>query len=155
MLKYFILLILAFLGVFAGLLISYFAKEELKAGKIYFNIFRHILFVVILVLFFLKNWSILLVLVVALLIIIFSFSKYRETLYYYALAVVFFLSWKYNGFALIAPLIFLYGLPIGGIYLQDHFKDIKKVKKIIGGLFKQYIGFFIVGLVLGIIGLFL
>lgn len=153
MLSYLALLLIVFLGVFIGLLISYMAKEELKPGAKYFNILKHAVFLAILVVFFVKNPSIMFVLVIAAIIIAFSFSKHWETLYYYALGIIFFLSWKYNGFSLLAPLMFLYGLPLGSLYLFHHIKE--KKKKIILGLLRQYVGFFIVGLILGIIGLFL
>lgn len=168
LLTYLIILIIAFLGLYFGLIIGYMAEEELKPGRKYFVALKHLLFLVILALFFIKNPSIIFIIFLALLIIIFSFSKYRETLYYFTLAVVFFLSWHFNGFALIAPLIFLYGFPVGSIYLYNHLKDKKKSnrnkrflgvpaepKKMILGMLKQYVGFVVVGFLLGIIGLFL
>lgn len=153
LLSYIILLIIIFLGLFIGLLIGYMAKEELKPGKKYFDILRHALFISILVVFFVKNPSVVFIIFIAALVIIFSFSKHRETLYYYVLAVIFFLSWHYNGFALLAPLIFLYGFPIGSIYLYNHIK--KKKKQVILGLLKQYVGFLVVGIILGLLGLVL
>ncbi|MBW2990888.1 hypothetical protein KY348_04230 [Candidatus Woesearchaeota archaeon] len=155
LLTYLVLIIIVFLGLFIGLLIGYSVQEELKPGLKYFNILRHLLFIAILIVFFVKNPSIPFILLIALLIIAFSFSRYRETLYYYALAVIFFLSWLYNGFTLLAPLIFLYGFPVGSIYLYHHIKEKNKKKKIILGLLKQYAGFLIVGVILGLIGLVL
>jgi len=131
------------------------AEEELKPGRKYFVAMKHLLFLVVLALFFIKNPSTIFIIFIALLIIIFSFSKHRETLYYYALAVIFFISWQFNGFTLIAPMIFLYGFPIGSIYLFNHLKDKKNKKKIAIGMLKQYVGFLIVGFLLGLIGLFL
>ncbi len=148
---YLLLLLIVFLGLFVGLLIGYMAKEELKPGLKYFNWLRHIIFIAILILFFVKNPSLLFLLVVAVLIILFSLSKHRETLYYYALAVIFFLSWGYNGFTMITPLIFLYSLPLGSMYLYAHVKE-KKIKVILG-LFYKYAGFLINGMVLGILWL--
>ena len=153
LLSYIILLIIIFFGLFIGLLIGYMAKEELKPGKKYFDILKHALFIAILVVFFVKNPSVVFIIFIAVLVIIFSFSRKWETLYYYALAVIFFLSWHYNGFALLAPLIFLYGFPIGSIYLYNHIK--KKKKQVILGLLKQYVGFLVVGIILGLLGLVL
>ena len=152
---YLIILIIAFLGLYLGLIIGYMAEEELKPGRKYFVAMKHLLFLVVLALFFIKNPSTIFIIFIALLIIIFSFSKHRETLYYYALAVIFFISWQFNGFTLIAPMIFLYGFPIGSIYLFNHLKDKKNKKKIAIGMLKQYVGFLIVGFLLGLIGLFL
>ena len=164
LLNYIVLLIIVFLGLFIGLLISYMTKEELKPGNKYFEILRHALFIAIIVIFFVKYPSIPLILITAVLIIILSFSKHRETLYYYALAWIFFISWQYDyviykgatyGFILLAPLIFLYGFPIGSIYLYNHIKEKNKKKKIILGMFRQYVGFLIVGIILGLLGLVL
>lgn len=152
---YLIILLISFLGLYFGLIIGYMAEEELKPGRKYFVAMKHLLFLVVLALFFIKNPSTIFIIFIALLIIIFSFSKHRETLYYYALAVIFFISWQFNGFTLIAPMIFLYGFPIGSIYLFNHLKDKKNKKKIAIGMLKQYVGFLIVGFLLGLIGLFL
>jgi len=152
-LTYLALLVLAFLGVFIGLLIGCLAKEELKPGLQYLDILRHAVFIAVLLIFFAKNWSILFVLLIAFILILFSLTKHRETLYYYALALIFFLSWRYNGFTMIAPLVFLYGLPLGSIYLYKHIKE-KKTKVVLGALY-TYAGFIINGVVLGLLGLFL
>ena len=128
------------------------AKEELKKGKIYFKIMLHSVFLIILITFFIKNPSILFIIFIALLIIVFSLNKHRETLYYYALAVILFLSWKYNGLEMIASLIFLYSLPLSAIYLEEHLKQ-KKIK-VFFGLLQKYIGFLILAIILGFIGIF-
>jgi len=150
---YLLLLVLVFIGLFIGLLVGYFCKEELKPGMNYLNWLRHLLFIAILITFFVKNPSWLFIILVAVIIILFSLSKNRETLYYYALAVIFFLSWRYNGFAMIAPLIFLYGFPLGSMHLYYNIKE--KKKQVILKLFYRYAGFLINGLVLGLLGLLL
>jgi len=160
LLTYFALLIIAFLGIFIGLLIGYLTKEELKPGFDYLNWLMFIILAASIVIFFAKNWSILFVMLIAAIMLAFSFSKHRETLYYYALAVIFFLSWRYNGFTLLAPLIFLYGLPLGSIYVHNHAsinenkrKRAVKKKEVVLGAFYQYAGFLINGIILGILGL--
>lgn len=150
---YLVILVLAFLGLYVGLFVSYFCKEELKPGLNYLNWLRHLIFIAILIIFFVKNPSWLFVILISVIIIIFSLSKNRETLYYYALAIVFFLSWRYNGFAMIAPLIFLYGFPLGSMHLYYNIKE--KKKQVILKLFYRYVGFLINGLILGLIGLLL
>jgi hypothetical protein len=144
---------LAFLGLYAGLLVAYFCKEELKPGMKYLNWLGHIIFITILAIFFVKNPSWLFFILVAAIIILFSLSKNRETLYYYALAVIFFLSWRYNGFTMMAPLIFLYGFPLGSMHLYYNIKA--KKKQVILKLFYRYAGFLINGIVLGLLGLLL
>jgi hypothetical protein len=151
LLTYFALLAIAFLGLFIGILIGYLTKEELKPGFNYLNWLMFLILAAVIVIFFAKNWSILFVLLIAALMLAFSLSRHRETLYYYSLAVIFFLSWRYNGFTLLAPLIFLYGLPLGSIYVHNHIKE-KKKKMVLGALYK-YAGFLINGIILGILGL--
>src|SRR3972149_1491293 len=46
-LNYFLLLIITYLGLFAGTIISYFTKGELKSGKKYFAYARSVLFSII------------------------------------------------------------------------------------------------------------
>jgi hypothetical protein len=150
---YLLTLVLAFLGLYAGLIVSYFCKEELKPGMDYLNWLMHIIFIAILAIFFVKNPSWLFIILVSAIIIFFSLSKNRETLYYYALAIIFFLSWRYNGFAMIAPLIFLYGFPLGSMHLYYNIKE--KKKQVIMKLFYRYVGFLINGIILGLIGLLL
>jgi hypothetical protein len=146
LLTYFLLLLIVFIGVFVGLLISYFSKEELKPGFQYINALRHMIFLVIIVLFFIYNPDWVFAVIIGAIILLFSFHKHRETLYYYALALFFFLSWKYNGFGLISQLIFLYGITLGSIYLHAHMKE--KIKKVILGAFYRYAGFLICGVAL-------
>jgi len=162
LITYLILLMIIFLGLFIGLLISYMAQEELKPGREYFDILKHGLFIAILIVFFVKYPSVPLILTTAVLIILTSFSKHRETLYYYILAWIFFISWWVDyvvyervtyGFVLLAPLIFLYGFPVGTIYLYRHLKQEKK--QVILGMLRQYAGFLIVGVILGLLGLVL
>lgn len=150
---YLLLLVLVFLGLFAGLLVGYLCQEELKPGMKYFNWLRHLIFITILIIFFIKNPSWLFMILVAVIIILFSLNKNRETLYYYALALIFFLSWRYNGFNLVSPLIFIYGFPLGSMHLYYNIKE--KKKQVILKLFYRYVGFLINGLALGLIGLLL
>lgn len=153
MISYFASLLVIFSGLFVGLLTGNMAKEELSAGRKYFGILRSLLFIAILVIFFAMNWSVLFVLLIALLVIAFSFSRERESLYYLSLAPVLFLAWLYNGFAILAPLAFLYGFPIGTLYLHEHIKE-KPMKHIYGLLYRNS-GFVVLGILLGVIGLIL
>lgn len=140
---YFLLLVIAFLGLFVGLLIGYFSKEELKPGYQYINAFRHLIFAAIIILFFIYNPDWVFAIIIGAIIIAFSLHKRRETLYYYFLSLIFFLSWRYEGLGVVAPLIFLYGVPLGSIYLLNHAKE-KKKQVILGAVYK-YAGFPISG----------
>lgn len=50
--KYIIILALSYLGLFAGVLVSHFTKEELNDGKKYFRMIKYIAFISVLYLFF-------------------------------------------------------------------------------------------------------
>jgi hypothetical protein len=153
MIAYFASLLVMFSGLFVGLLIGYAAKEELAPGRKYFMLLQHLLFIALLIVFFAKNWSIVFVLLIALLVMMFSFSKAREDLYYLALAPMLFIAWLYNGFAVLAPMAFLYGFPIGTIYLHEHLKE--KAYTNVTGLLYKHSGFLVLGALLGLIGLVL
>jgi hypothetical protein len=142
--------LIVFLGVVVGCLIGYLAEEELKPGRWILDAFRHALFVIIIIVFFFNNISWMIFLLVSGMIILVSFHPKRETLYYLALAVVLFLSYRYNAFSLIAPLIFLYGLPVGSLYLVENRK--KKGIKLISSLIISYFGFLALAIILGVLG---
>ena len=148
-----LLLLLVFLGLFVGLVVGLMAEEELKPGMPYFEWMRRILLLIIIITFFAKNASVLFILMISLIIILFSFSKEREALYYSALCIILYLSWRYNGFAIIAPLVFLYGFPSGTIYLYQHSKE--KKQKIVLGLFLKHLAFILIGLLFFLSGLVL
>jgi hypothetical protein len=139
-----LLLLLVFLGLFIGLAVGSLAEEELKPGLPYFEWLRRILFIAIVAVFFIMNPSWLLILIVALIMIAFSFSREREAFYYSALSIVLYLTWVYNGFHIIAPLIFLYGFPTGTIYLFQHIKE-KRIG-IVLGLLAKHLAFLLIGL---------
>ncbi|MBN2458967.1 hypothetical protein JXB28_01675 [Candidatus Woesearchaeota archaeon] len=155
MLDYLLLLIISFLGLLAGLIIAYSAEEELQPGRKYMVVFKNLVMVLVLIVFCIKNPNLWLILLMALVFAGCTFSKQREKALYYALALMLFASWKLEGLALIAPLIFLYGLPLGSLYLHEHLKYSKDKKKILAGLFKEYSAFLLIGLVLWALGLFL
>ena len=154
-LYYLIISFLSFTGIILGLIIGYASKEELNPGKKYLQAIKSIIYASAIIIFFLKNPSAAFIVSVALLIILFSLSKQRETLHYYAFPVMMLISWAYKGLGLIAILAFLYGLPLGSLYLQKNIKFSKNKNKMLKGLLKQHSGYLIITLILWIIILIL
>ena len=148
-----LLSLLAFLGLFVGLAVGWLAEEELEPGVHYLEWMRRILLLTIVALFFIKNLSALFIILIALMLIFFSFSKEREAFYYSTLSIILYLSWNYNGFSVIAPLVFLYGFPAGTIYHYQYSKE--KKANIALGLLLKHLAFLIIGLLFFIAGLVL
>jgi hypothetical protein len=136
MMQYLILSVLVFLGAFCGLAVGKIAQEELEPGRAYLKWLMHIIFVAVLAIFLYLNQSIAFLLTIPVIIILFSFSKRYETLWYYALAPIMFISYNYNGFSIIAPLIFLYGFPLGSLLLSENTKG--SWKKILSLIILRY-----------------
>ncbi|MBT4835635.1 hypothetical protein HON86_03410 [Candidatus Woesearchaeota archaeon] len=111
--------ILAFIGIFVGLLIAKYTKEEFKAGKKYFIIlYKSILFLLIIYLLYFVNldWTILLFMVGFVITLFFS------NLYFYLGLAVFSSASIYVAF-----FVFLLGLPYGTLLF--HKKNVKKYLK--------------------------
>lgn len=148
-----LLLLLIFLGLFIGLAVGRLAEEELRPGMHYFEWMRGALLLAIIAVFFITNPSKLFIILTALMLVLFSFSREREALYYSSLGMILYLSWNFNGFAIIAPLVFLYGFPEGTIYLYAHIKEHNL--KLALGLFLKNLSFLLVGLMFFFSGLVL
>jgi hypothetical protein len=111
--------ILAFIGIFVGLFIAKYTKEEFKAGKKYFIIlYKSILFLLIIYLLYFVNldWTILLFMVGFVITLFFS------NLYFYLGLAVFSSASIYVAF-----FVFLLGLPYGTLLF--HKKNVKKYLK--------------------------
>jgi hypothetical protein len=155
--NYLLITIITFLGIPTGMIVSYFAEEELEPGLKYFKAMKYALYAIILLLsllsFFSKSHSWLAAVIVAGMILLLSLHKEREVLLYVGLAAILSLSWIYGGLAIIAPLIFLYGFPLGSIYLWKNKR--KGWKTLVTGSLAKHSGFLVLGIFLGITGAFL
>jgi len=116
MLKFFTLLILSYLGLAAGVIVSNFTKEELKAGRKYFILLKLIIFAAVFYYFLIyltKKTIIALALSIGVFIAAYKFEKMLKhvntNLFYYGFfAVVLF---EVKDFApVIATMIFLFGM---------------------------------------------
>lgn len=144
--SYSISILLAYTGLFFGLLLGKIAKSELRDGKKYFILLQNILVLIILIVFILSliNNKYLMIFLIVLIIVIFmtiyskSRSIYRnliEIKYAYIIfgALIFFINESVNHFFIILSLIFIFGLPSGSIILYE--KKRKYNKLLINGSF--------------------
>ena len=112
--------VICFLGLFVGLVIGYFAKEELKPGKKFFLLLQKALFVlVVFVLFFeFDIWFLGLLLLIFFSIILFYLQKDYHRLVYFVLALFLMISF-FNSPSIIPLFVFFYGFPTGSLFILD------------------------------------
>ncbi|MBU0616002.1 MAG: hypothetical protein KJ601_07990 [Nanoarchaeota archaeon] len=117
----FLAVLIAFLGIVAGLIIALMTKEELKPGKKYFLLMRKTLLlamVVLMVIFLYDRWIYLLITATAFIIVIvakqFKLSNSAYNLLTYLLfgLVLFYASLETELFVIESVLVFIYGLTI-------------------------------------------
>src|SRR3989344_2439353 len=107
-----LIILLAFLGFIAGIILAFLTKEEFKSGKKYFLALKFIIILILSLIFFLKSsltYSSLIFFIAGILITI----LFKRIYFYFGLAlfISFLLTQEFN--LLTASLIFIYGLPEG------------------------------------------
>lgn len=146
--QYVLSVVFAYLGLAAGLIISYMAREELKPGRKHFILAQQILVVIIFeVFFFLFGWTWVSMLVYGLFVVIFIqfFRVSRLNPYIYSLFGLFvYFAREISGVALALSLIFIYGLLSAALEL-----DVKK--KNYARVLLRNVGFLVAALLLWII----
>ncbi len=137
------------LGLFIGLLLTIISPEELKPGKFYFKVTKHITFYLIIFfsLIFFKQNTVHILITLTILVFYFLEMKLKGILSYLLLSVIFYLSTQNQSqFLIISSLLLIYTIFIS-INLRN--KYIKKNNlQIIKLLILNYIWFFISTLVL-------
>lgn len=149
--NYFLASLVSFSGLFVGMFLAFYTKEELKQGKKYFVIIEKLLLSLVLFFFlFFYELDMITILVISLLffviILVLKFDNYP--IVYIALAIIFYLTQDNNIFPLISSLIFLYGLPVGTLIA---YKMKNKKNDIFKFLLKKYSLFVIIALLLYLI----
>lgn len=155
MIQFMLVIIVSFLGIFAGILLSFIAPEELKPGKKYLWFFQHAMAILILIFFFAFQrfdfWHMVIYGILFLLLmyychitdIEFEFHRFL----FVASAVILFLSYDLqNWFVLEGAAIFLYGLPTASLYVLSNIK-LKKSQILLGAL-RNYSFFVVLALLL-------
>jgi hypothetical protein len=130
-LTYFLAMIVAALGIGVGVLLAFFAKEELESLEKYLSWLKKALIslaAAAAAYFALGSWIYGVLALAAMLVIVFlsqlkHFSLTSELGGYLMLGAVFFAaSLNEGGFALVASLIFLYGFPAGSLLAKRMIK---------------------------------
>jgi hypothetical protein len=136
--QFLILLPLTYLGLFFGLVISHFSKEELKDGKKYFFILKSFIFFIILSLFlnhltlsFFISIPVSLALTVFLYLCEKKISMINPEIFYYSFFSVVFYE-TINISPVYAMLIFIYGIPSASIQFEET-SFLKNTWRIISG----------------------
>ncbi|MBW2993343.1 hypothetical protein KY317_02110 [Candidatus Woesearchaeota archaeon] len=118
-LNYFLVVIICFIGIYAGFLLGMIAKEELKAGKKYFLLFQKILFAVVIISTMIAVNKIYLAIVLFFILAYFMVYS-RDVFIYLIFGILLFLNSRYgNLFLMQSCLIFLYGLAAGSLLRHD------------------------------------
>jgi hypothetical protein len=146
-LQFILLLLVSYLGLLAGAIISHYAKEELTSGKKYFKIGRAIIFGVIVFFFFMYlKLEYLISIPASLFAMVFAFifsNRLRHInpgLFFYSFfAVVIFESKKSDISAILASLVFIFGIFEASIDLDGI--DTNLISKIRLALFSNIIYF--------------
>jgi len=108
-----VIIIISFVGLVIGLILSNYTKDELKSGKKYFTLFKRIILIVLIVALLFQafpNYLWVFIFFVVGILVSFLFRK----IYFY-LGLALFTSFLVSkGFvALISSLVFIFGLPYG------------------------------------------
>ena len=155
---YFSTLIFVFLGLYVGAILAYISPEEMKPGTSYFKAFGNALLVFILLILFYAYGIHLLILVI--LGIAASAAAYYTSdipavshIAYLLLGIVFFYSTKSSAlFITISAMIFLYGLPLGSLYVANRPKKSKRT--VLSDMFLSFGFFLIIALVSNLIAIY-
>jgi|GEM_PF-2338006 len=132
MITYILTLMFTFLGVYVGAILAFIAPEELKPGKLYFKAFMNTILVfifMILLYAYGANLFILIVLgVVASLFLYFTseITPINQIAYFFLGVVYYFSTLTMDLFIVISSMIFIYGLPLGSMYVARRLKMSKK-----------------------------
>lgn len=148
MLDYLLTLIICFLGLFIGAVLAFMAKDELKAGRKYFILMQQIL-IMLIVFFVLFSFDINIyvcttIALLALIAYYYLHNRIKTQSIHILLTVAFFTGYLNSYFAVIASLIFLFGLPTGSLFAENMLKKGKIV--VFGKLFLNYCWFVVIAL---------
>lgn len=150
MIVYLITLIISFLGLFVGATLAFIAPKELVPGRKYFLGMQNAMLVFIICLLLYAYGAPMLLLGV--LAFALSLTLYFTTdttpinqIAYFLLGIIFYFSTKTTDvFVATAILIFLYGLPLGTLYVDRHIKESRAV--IMSDMLLKYFLFIVLAL---------
>jgi hypothetical protein len=123
MVTYLVTLIFVFLGVYVGALLAFIAPEELKPGKAYFKALANTILVFLLLILLYSygaNLYVLIFLGVAASVFLYFTSETTPVnqIAYFLLGIAFYFSTGTTDlFIISSTLIFIYGMPLGSLYV--------------------------------------
>lgn len=132
MLTYILTTVFVFSGVYVGALLAFIAPEELKPGRNYFKAFENTLLVfTILLLLYAYEANLFVLIFLGVVLSIFLYYTCENTpvnqISYFLLGIAFYFAAKsVDLFIIISTMIFLYGLPLGSMYVARRLKRSKK-----------------------------
>jgi len=148
LLNYSLISLISFLGLLAGMILAFTAKEELRPGKKYFLLLQK--FTLLLILIFSLNFfniNLYLRIMIYVLFIILMAINIKSQIIYPVLGIVFFISSKNPElFVINSILIFFYGFPSGSLFAEKLIK--KKKSFVFNKLLLTYFWFILIAIVL-------
>ena len=152
LIQYILILLVCFLGIAFGFILSLIAPEELRQGKRYFDWLARIL-IFLIMLFFIMSTTMtmfpIIFLVIVILIVLFARKSYLDYLYPLMGIVILLTVQDINVLVIESSLIFILGLVIASLFMVRFEKD----EKISGSktmmflqLLLRYVLFLIIGL---------
>ena len=150
--NYFLGLVLMFAGLIVGMILAFIAKEELKPGKKYISLFQKFLLAGIFIIAVVFSPHLALKIVFAGILIhllMFRFS-FNDILSYGVFGFIFFIfAGRLNLVILLSGLIFLHGLPVGSLIVEDRTKE--NYKTVLRNIIYRYVWIIIVGMALYVV----
>ncbi|MFH1063828.1 MAG: hypothetical protein V1729_01975 [Candidatus Woesearchaeota archaeon] len=159
MVSYIVTTVFVFFGVYVGALLAFIAPEELAPGKLYFKALMNTLLVfIILILLHAYNANLFVLIFLG---VVMSITLYYTHLTspinqiaYFLLGIAFFFSTKsVELFITITSMIFIYGLPLGSLYVARRMKKSKKT--LLADVFLNFSFFMVVSLMTNLIVLYI
>ena len=132
MLTYICTLVFSFLGVYVGALLAYIAPDELKPGRMYFRALMNAILVLIpLFILYAYNANIFVLILLGAVASVFLYFTSETSpvnqIAYFAMGIAFFFGTRtVDLFIIVSALIFLYGLPLGSLYVSRRLKKSRK-----------------------------
>ncbi len=132
MLTYGLTLLFSFLGVYVGALLAFISPEELKPGMGYFRaLMNTVLVFIFLILLYAYGAHVAILILLGVVASIFLYYTTESTpvnqIAYFLLGIAFFFSAKsVDLFIVISSMIFIYGLPLGSLFVARKLKKSKR-----------------------------
>ena len=159
MITYLATLIFVFLGVYVGAILAFISPEEMKPGKKYLRAFENtvLIFLILLLLYhYGANLILLILLGIASSVFMYFTSETSpiNQIAYFLLGIAYYFSTKtIDLFITISALIFLYGLPLGSLYVAGKLKRSKKT--LLSDILLNYGAFLVIAMLTNLTALYI